>query len=97
VTSDLLQAIQVVGFPVIAALFAGGFGYKVVFYVLHDLHNEIRNCYDIIVKLIDSVNGIKKEICKLEQRLAELREQHRNYNNLCIGNTDRPRVHGKKH
>ncbi len=94
--TDTLNAIQTLGFPIIAAAMCGLFCWKVTFYILKDLQSEIRNCYDIIVKLIDSTNGVRKEICRLEQRLAELREQHRNFSNLYSSDSSRPRVHKSK-
>jgi len=85
VGSDTVNLIQTLGFPIVAAACAGVFGYKVVFYVLRDLSGEIKELHSIVIKLIDSNNVTKREICKIEQRLAELREQHRNYSNLHNG------------
>ena len=94
--TDTANLIQTLGFPVVAAACAGVFGYKVVFYVLRDLSNEVKNVYSITVKLIDSVNSLKKEICGIEKRLAELREQHRNFSDLLGCDNCRTRVHKPK-
>lgn len=94
--TDTANLIQTLGFPVVAAACAGVFGYKVVFYVLRDLSNEVKNVYSITVKLIDSVNSLKKEICGIEKRLSELREQHRNFSDLLGCDNCRTRVHKPK-
>lgn len=94
--TDTANLIQTLGFPVVAAACAGVFGYKVVFYVLRDLSNEVKNVYSITVKLIDSVNSLKKEICGIEKRLSELREQHRNFSDLLGCDNCRTRMHKPK-
>lgn len=94
--SDTINLINTLGFPIVSAAFAAVFGYKVVFYVLRDLSGEIRELHGIVVKLIDSQNTSKREICKIEQRLAELREQHRSYTDLLAGDSVRKRVHNSK-
>jgi hypothetical protein len=96
VGTDTINLIQTLGFPVVCAAAVGWFGYRVVFYVLRDLSGEIKNVYQIIVKLIDGVSGVKKEICGLEKRLAELREQHRNFSNLLGCDSCRPGVRKSK-
>ena len=71
--TDTANLIQTVGFPVVAAAAAGIFGYKIVFYVLRDLSGEVKSLYEIIVKLIDRLNGHDKETKKLEKEVAMLR------------------------
>ena len=71
--SDTANLIQTLGFPVVAAAAAGIFGYKIVFYVLRDLSQEVKNVYDIVVKLIDRLNGHDKETNKLAREVAMLR------------------------
>ena len=71
--NDTANLIQTVGFPVVAALAAAGFGYKIVFYVLRNLSGEIKELYTIIVKLIDRLNGHDKETNKLAKEIAQLR------------------------
>tara|TARA_R100000656_G_C3932837_1_gene125188 strand:- start:574 stop:870 length:297 start_codon:yes stop_codon:yes gene_type:complete len=73
VGSDTANLIQTLGFPVVAAAAAGIFGYKIVFYVLRDLSQEVKNVYDIVVKLIDRLNGHDKETNKLAREVAMLR------------------------
>jgi hypothetical protein len=73
VGTDTANLIQTVGFPVVAAAAAGIFGYKIVFYVLRDLSGEVKSLYEIIVKLIDRLNGHDKETKKLEKEVAMLR------------------------
>ena len=75
---------------------AGLFCYKVTFHVLKELSSDIKDLKEIVIKLIDSNVTTRKEICKLEQRLAEMREQHRNYTNLFNGDSSRSRVHKPK-
>lgn len=94
--TDTINLIQTLGFPVVCAAAVGWFGYRVVFYVLRDLSGEVKNVYSIIVKLIDSVNLVKKEICGIEKRLAELREQHRNFSGLLGCDNCRPGVRKSK-
>ena len=71
--SDTVNLIQTLGFPVCAAVGAAWFGWKIVFYVLKDLSREVRNVYDIVVKLIDRLNGHDKETNKLSREIAQLR------------------------
>ena len=71
--NDTANLIQTVGFPVVAALAAAGFGYKIVFYVLRNLSGEIKELYTIIVKLIDKLNGHDRETNKLAKEVAMLR------------------------
>ena len=71
--NDTANLIQTVGFPVVAALAAAGFGYKIVFYVLRNLSGEIKELYQIIVKLIDKLNGHDRETNKLAKEIAQLR------------------------
>jgi hypothetical protein len=73
VGTDTANLIQTLGFPVVAAAAAGIFGYKIVFYVLRDLSQEVKNVYDIVVKLIDRLNGHDKETNKLAKEIAQLR------------------------
>ena len=71
--TDTANLIQTLGFPVVAAAAAGIFGYKIVFYVLRDLSQEVKNVYEIVVKLIDRLNGHDKETNKLAREVAMLR------------------------
>ncbi len=71
--ADTVNLIQTLGFPAVAAAAAGVFGYKIVFYVLRNLSQEVRNLYEIIVKLIDRLNGHDKETNKLAKEVAQLR------------------------
>ena len=71
--TDTANLIQTLGFPVVAAAAAGIFGYKIVFYVLRDLSGEVKSLYEIIVKLIDRLNGHDKETNKLAKEVAMLR------------------------
>ena len=71
--TDTANLIQTLGSPVVAAAAAGIFGYKIVFYVLRDLSQEVKNVYDIVVKLIDRLNGHDKETNKLAKEIAQLR------------------------
>ena len=56
-----------------AAAAAGIFGYKIVFYVLRNLSGEVKSLYEIIVKLIDRLNGHDKETNKLAREVSNLR------------------------
>ena len=71
--TDTANLIQTLGFPVVAAAAAGIFGYKIVFYVLRDLSGEVKSLYEIVVKLIDRLNGHDKETNKLSKEIAMLR------------------------
>jgi hypothetical protein len=71
--ADTVNLIQTLGFPVVAAAAAGVFGYKIVFFVLRNLSQEVKNLYEIIVKLIDRLNGHDKETNKLSREIAQLR------------------------
>jgi hypothetical protein len=73
VGTDTANLIQTLGFPVVAAAAAGIFGYKIVFYVLRDLSGEVKSLYEIIVKLIDRLNGHDRETNKLAKEVAMLR------------------------
>ena len=71
--TDTVNLIQTLGFPVCAAVGAAWFGWKIVFYVLKDLSREVRNVYDIVVKLIDRLNLHDKQTNKLSREIAQLR------------------------
>jgi len=71
--AETVNLIQTLGFPVVAAAAAGVFGYKIVFFVLRNLSQEVKNLYEIIVKLIDRLNGHDKETNKLSREIAQLR------------------------
>ena len=71
--TDIANLIQTLGFPVVAAAAAGIFGYKIVFYVLRNLSGEVKALYEIIVKLIDRLNGHDKETNKLSKEISNLR------------------------
>ena len=71
--TDTANLIQTLGFPVVAAAAAGIFGYKIVFYVLRNLSGEVKALYEIIVKLIDRLNGHDKETNKLAKEISNLR------------------------
>jgi hypothetical protein len=73
--TDTANLIQTLGFPVVAAACAGLFGYKIVFYVLRNLSGEIKELYQIIVKLIDKLNGHDRETNKLAKEIAQLRSE----------------------
>jgi len=73
VGNDTVNLIQTLGFPVCAAVGAAWFGWKIVFYVLKDLSGEVRNVYDIVVKLIDRLNLHDKQTNKLSREIAQLR------------------------
>jgi hypothetical protein len=73
VGSDTVNLLQTLGFPVCAAVGAAWFGWKIVFYVLKDLSLEVRNVYDIVVKLIDRLNLHDKQTNKLSREIAQLR------------------------
>ena len=73
--TDTANLIQTLGFPVVAAAAAGVFGYKIVFYVLRNLSGEIKELYQIIVKLIDKLNGHDRETNKLAKEIAQLRSE----------------------
>jgi len=73
VGTDTANLIQTLGFPVVAAAAAGIFGYKIVFYVLRNLSGEVKSLYEIIVKLIDKLNGHDKETNKLAKEVSNLR------------------------
>ena len=71
--TETANLIQTLGFPVVAAAAAGVFGYKIVFYVLRNLSQEVKNLYEIIVKLIERLNSHDKETNKLAKEIAMLR------------------------
>ena len=71
--ADTVNLIQTLGFPVVAAAAAGIFGYKIVFYILREMSAEVRNVYDIVVKLIDRLNLHDKQTNKLSREIAQLR------------------------
>ena len=72
-SSDAADLISSLGFPVVCALAAGIFGYKVVFYILRDLSGDIKGIHKIIVKLIDRLNINDRETNKLSKEIAQLR------------------------
>ena len=86
---DATTLIQTLGFPIVAAAAAGFFGYKVVFYVLRNLHEDIKNLHDIIIKLIDRINEHDKETNKLGKEIAMLRVEVASLYK-CLGVSQKP-------
>jgi hypothetical protein len=92
-----VETIKTLGFPAAASVALGYYIWRMTQFLLNDLKNSLGENRDILIKLIDSINNVKVDqthrICELEQRVAEMREQHRNYNNLLMGNAGGDRVH----
>ena len=91
------ETVKELGFPIAASMALGYYIWRMTQFLLKDLKDSLTDNRDILIKLIDAINAIKGDqthrICELEQRVAEMREQHRNFNNLLVGGGGRPRVH----
>ncbi len=90
------ETIKELGFPIAASMALGYYIWRMTQFLLKDLKDSLTDNRDILIKLIDAINAIKGDqthrICELEQRVAEMREQHRNFNNLLVSGGGRSRV-----
>ena len=94
------ETIKELGFPIAASMALGYYIWRMTQFLLKDLKDSLTDNREILIKLIDAINAIKGDqphrICELEQRVAEMREQHRNYNNLLVSGGGRSRVRGSE-
>lgn len=83
-----VETVKSLGFPIAASMALGYYIWRMTQFLLNDLKNSLNDNREILIKLIDTINHVKSDqthrICELEQRVAELREQHRNYNHLLV-------------
>ena len=90
------ETIKDLGEPIGMTVAMSYYIWRMTQFLLTSLTDSLAENREILVKLIDSINAIKSDqtsrICELEQRVAEIREQHRNYNNLLVGNRGGDRV-----
>ena len=94
------ETIKELGAPIAMAVAMGYYIWRMTQFLLTSLTGSLAENRDILIKLIDTINAIKSDqtnrICELEQRVAELREQHRSVHGLLIGNRDRTGVRESK-
>ena len=90
------ETIQDLGAPIAMTVAMSYYIWRMTQFLLTSLTDSLAENHTILVKLIESINAIKSDqtsrICELEQRVAEVREQHRNYSNMLVGNRGGERV-----
>ena len=90
------ETIKDLGAPIAMAVAMGYYIWRMTQFLLTSLTGSLAENREILIKLIDTINAIKSDqtnrICELEQRVAEIREQHRSVHNLLISNSGRPGV-----
>ena len=90
------ETIKDLGAPIAMAVAMGYYIWRMTTFLLTSLTGALTENREILIKLIDSINAIKSDqtarICDLEQRVAEVREQHRSVHNLLISNSGRSGV-----
>ena len=91
------ETIKDLGAPIAMAVAMGYYIWRMTQFLLTSLTGSLAENRDILIKLIDAINAIKSDqtnrICELEQRVAEIREQHRSIHGLLVGNRDRSGVY----
>ena len=91
------ETIKELGAPIAMAVAMGYYIWRMTQFLLTSLTGSLAENREILIKLIDTINAIKSDqtnrICELEQRVAEVREQHRSVHNLLISNCDRTGVY----
>ena len=87
------ETIKELGAPIAMAVAMGYYIWRMTQFLLTSLTGSLAENREILIKLIDTINAIKSDqtnrICELEQRVAEVREQHRSVHNLLISNSGR--------
>jgi hypothetical protein len=90
------ETIKDLGAPIAMTVAMSYYIWRMTQFLLTSLTDSLAENHTILVKLIESINAIKSDqtsrICELEQRVAEVREQHRNYSNMLVGNRGGERV-----
>ena len=90
------ETIKDLGAPIAMAVAMGYYIWRMTQFLLTSLTGSLAENREILIKLIDTINAIKSDqtnrICELEQRVAEVREQHRSVHNLLISNSGRSGV-----
>ena len=90
------ETIKELGAPIAMAVAMGYYIWRMTQFLLTSLTGSLAENREILIKLIDTINAIKSDqtnrICELEQRVAEVREQHRSVHGLLISNRDRTGV-----
>ena len=87
------DTVKDLGAPIAMAVAMGYYIWRMTQFLLTSLTGSLAENRDILIKLIDAINAIKSDqtnrICELEQRVAEIREQHRSIHGLLVSNSDR--------
>ena len=87
------DTVKDLGAPIAMAVAMGYYIWRMTQFLLTSLTGSLAENRDILIKLIDTINAIKSDqtnrICELEQRVAEIREQHRSIHGLLVSNRDR--------
>ena len=77
-TSDLVQAINQYGFPIIAAMGLGYFVYYVWQWATKEIKPVLGEAMSTLIKLVDRVRMLDNDLIRLNQKLnviLQLREQ----------------------
>ena len=87
------ETIKELGAPIAMAVAMGYYIWRMTQFLLTSLTGSLAENREILIKLIDAIKSDQtNRICELEQRVAEVREQHRSVHNLLISNSGRSGV-----
>lgn len=73
------ETIKSLGFPIAMACGLSFYIWRVTRFLLTDFKKSIDEMKTILIQLIDAKNVHSKQISEVEKRIAEVREQQRNF------------------
>ncbi len=73
------ETIKSLGFPIAASIGLAFYIWRVTRFLLTDFKSSIDEMKEILIQLIGAKNEHSKQISEVEKRIAEVREQQRNF------------------
>jgi len=73
------ETIKSLGFPIAASIGLAFYIWRVTRFLLTDFKESIDEMKTILIQLIDAKNAQTTQISEVEKRVAEVREQQRNF------------------
>ena len=86
---DNLNQLWEQGVSVVALVGVSYYVIRLTNFLFRTLAGGLDEHTEITIKQIDALNQIRGSLCEVNQQLAELKEQHRNYHDLFILYRDR--------
>ena len=86
---DNLNQLWEQGVSVVALVGVSYYVIRLTNFLFRTLAGGLDEHKEITIKQIDALNQIRGSLCEVNQQLAELKEQHRNYHDLFILYRDR--------